>query len=71
MANGFYIGGFLNQQPTTFIELSQNGQITITAPAGITINGNVNVNGDVTAGNISLTGHTHTDSVGGTTTPPI
>jgi hypothetical protein len=71
MANGFYVGGFLNQQPTTFIELSQNGQITITAPAGITINGNVSVNGDVTAGGISLTGHTHTDSVGGTTTPPI
>jgi hypothetical protein len=71
MANGFYIGGFLNAEPTTFIELGQNGQITITAPGGVAINGDVTVTGDVTAGSVSLKNHTHTDSVGGVTSPPL
>lgn len=53
MANGFYIGGFLNQTPTCFIELKQNGSIEITAQ------NNVIVNGDVIADGISLKNHTH------------
>lgn len=46
--------------------LLANGQITITAPTGITIQtptthytGNVTVDGDVTAGTVSLRHHTH------------
>ena len=83
MANGFYIGGFLNKTPSTFIELTQEGKIILTAPAGITVNanittnGNIHVNGsetltgDCTASGISLVNHVHTGDSGGTTSPPI
>ena len=83
MANGFYIGGFLNKAPSTFIELTQEGKIILTAPAGITVNanittnGNIHVNGsetltgDCTASGISLVHHVHTGDSGGTTSPPI
>lgn len=53
MANGFYVGGFLNQTPTTIIELKQDGSIFINAT------GNVTVKGDVIADGISLKNHTH------------
>lgn len=53
MANGFYIGGFLNQAPTCSIELNQDGSIVMTAP------NNVIVNGDVIADGISLKNHVH------------
>lgn len=53
MANGFYVGGFLNQNPTTIIELKQDGSIFINAT------GNVTVKGDVIADGISLKNHTH------------
>jgi len=71
MSNGFYIGGFLNQTPSIFIELTQGGAINVTAPAGVNINGNVTVNGDVVASGISLDNHVHTGDSGGTTSPPI
>ena len=53
MANGYYIGGFLNQDPTCSIELKQDGSIVLTAPK------NVIVNGDVIADGISLKNHVH------------
>ena len=53
MANGYYIGGFLNQDPTCSIELKQDGSIVLTAP------NNVIVNGDVIADGISLKNHVH------------
>jgi phage baseplate assembly protein gpV len=77
MANGFYIGGFLNQPPSTFVELQQSGEIVITAPGGLTVNGNITVNGsqtltgDCVAAGISLDNHIHTGDSGGTTSPPI
>jgi hypothetical protein len=83
MSNGFYIGGFINRAPTTFIELKQSGEIVITAPSGLTINGNVTTNGntsingsqtltgDCVASGISLVNHVHTGDSGGTTSPPI
>lgn len=77
MANGFYIGGFLNKDPSTFIELKQSGEIIITAPAGLTINGDISVNGsqnlsgDCVAGGISLKNHIHNGDSGGTTSAPI
>jgi phage baseplate assembly protein gpV len=77
MANGFYIGGFLNNPPSTFIELKQSGEIIITAPAGLTINGNISVNGsqnlsgDCVASGISLVNHIHTGDSGGQTSHPI
>ena len=71
MANGFYIGGFLNQSPSVFIELTQGGAVNITAPGGVNITGNVTVAGDVVASGISLDNHIHTGDSGGTTSPPI
>jgi hypothetical protein len=85
MANGFYIGGFLNKDPSTFIELKQSGEIIITAPSGLTfnahggltVNGNITVNGsqtltgDCVAGGISLKKHIHTGDSGGQTSSPI
>jgi hypothetical protein len=35
MADGFYIGGFLNRPPATWVELEQNGTVTIHAPQKI------------------------------------
>ena len=72
MANGFYIGGFLNQEPSCYIELSQNGSITINAPTGLVINNSVTVNGDVVASGISLVNHIHggVESGGSTTSTP-
>jgi hypothetical protein len=77
MANGFYIGGFLNRIPSTFIELKQTGEIIITAPEGLKINADISVNGsqtltgDCVASGISLVHHVHTGDSGGTTSPPI
>ena len=77
MANGFYIGGFLNKVPSTFVELKQSGEIVITAPGGLTVNGDITVNGsqtltgDCVAAGISLDNHIHTGDSGGTTSPPI
>jgi hypothetical protein len=69
MGNGFYIGGFLNQEPSCYVELKQSGEVVINAPAGLTINNNVTVNGDVVASGISLDNHTHT-CPDGETSPP-
>lgn len=70
MANGFYIGGFLNQAPSVFIELTQDGAVNITAPGGVNLNGNVTVSGDVVASGKSLVNHTHM-GVHGETSPPL
>jgi hypothetical protein len=69
MGNGFYIGGFLNKEPSCYVELKQSGEVIINAPAGLTINNNVTVNGDVVASGISLVNHTHT-CPDGETSPP-
>ena len=69
MGNGFYIGGFLNKEPSCYVELKQSGEVVINAPAGLTINNNVVVNGDVVASGISLVNHTHT-CPDGETSPP-
>ncbi len=56
-------------------DFAVGGTATLTAPS-VVVNGNVSVagsitaTGDVTAGGISLTGHTHTDSMGGSTSAP-
>ena len=71
MANGFYIGGFLNQAPSVFIELTQGGAVNITAPGGVNINGSVTVSGAVVASGKSLVNHVHTGDSGGTTSPPL
>lgn len=67
MANGFYIGGFLNREPTCYIELKQDGSIVMTAP------NNVIVHGDVIADGISLKNHVHggVESGGSNTGVPV
>lgn len=64
-SDGFYIGGFLNQAPSCFLELKQDNTAVLTAPAtvtvnspDITLNGNTTVNGDfaVVGGNSTMTG---------------
>lgn len=70
MANGFYIGGFLNEAPSVFVELTQGGVVNITAPGGVNINGSVTVSGDVVASGKSLVNHTHM-GVHGETSPPL
>ena len=66
MSDSWYIGGFLNQAPETFLQLNQDGTAVLTANSGVTINGDVTVNGTITStGDIrgnghSLSNHTHT-----------
>ena len=70
MANGFYIGGFLNKAPSVSIELTQGGAVNIVAPGGVNIAGSVTVSGDVVASGKSLVNHTHM-GVHGETSPPL
>ena len=70
MANGFYVGGFLNKAPTVSIELTQSGAVNIVAPGGVNIAGSVTVLGDVVASGKSLVNHTHM-GVHGETSPPL
>ena len=83
MADGFYIGGFLNQPPEVWIELMQDGNIEINAPAKVkivspeveitghlTIGNGVTNGGDVLSSNgIVLDTHTHTCPDGATSPP--
>lgn len=61
----------------TFVEVAPSGAITITAPAGLTINGDVQVNGQVTstgdvkAGEISLQQHKTTGVTPGSGTSGV
>ena len=59
MSDGWYIGGFLNQAPETFLELKQDGTAILTANSGVTINGNVTINGELTAKGIVYSTHVH------------
>ena len=62
MSDGWYIGGFLNQAPETFLELKQDGTAILTANGGITINGDITLNGGIVAtGDIVGNGHSLTN----------
>lgn len=60
----------------TFVEVAPGGTVAITAPAGLTINADVQVNGklastgDMIADTVSLQQHTHPDAQGGNTGVP-
>lgn len=43
---------------------------TVVIEGDLDVNGQITSTGDTTAGGVSLQQHTHTDSVGGTTSPP-
>lgn len=66
-ADGFYLGGFLNQTPEVFLELTQAGEAILTAPVRATVNTAVadvnvstvcNVNSPTTnvSGDLNVTG---------------
>lgn len=65
-SDGYYVGGFLNQAPQIYVELTQGQVCNIVASGGVNIVGNVTVQGTITAsGDIhgnghSLSNHTHT-----------
>lgn len=57
-SDGLYFGGFLSRStPTTFIEVDPDTGVTITSPAGITINGDVQHSGNWTTTG-TITGET-------------
>lgn len=76
-ADGIYLGGVLGPTATQFIRMDESG-VTITAPAGVTINADVTVSGSVTTGagstfdGIGFDDHKHTgvQTGGGTSGGP-
>ncbi len=48
----------------------KDGQVSVEAPAGVTVSTTVTAATEVTAAGISLTKHTHTGDSGGSTSPP-
>lgn len=63
--DGLYIGGFIGDEPTTLIEVDDLNGVTITVPTDkhITLNGNVQVNGDMMATG-TITGETDVVAAG-------
>lgn len=71
MSDGFYLGGFWGQQPTTFIRIEDSGDVTITAPQNVTINtttATVNASASATIKTASATIDAPTTHVTGTLT---
>jgi hypothetical protein len=70
-SDGLYLGGVLNGAPTQYIQFNSAG-ITIVSPT-VTIQGNLNVTGDVVANGISLDTHVHSgvQTGSGDTGPPV
>lgn len=64
MSDGFYIGGFLNQTPTCYLELTQS-TAELRAVGGIhligdvTVDGKITSTGDMVSGSISAQHHVH------------
>lgn len=70
----FEDGGRLAYHPATktlAVALAAGAALTITAPAGVSIEGDLQVSGDVVAAGVSLTQHVHTGDSGGTTGAPV
>lgn len=61
-SDGWYIGGFLNQAPQVYVELTQSKVCNITASGGVNIVGDITVQGTITAsGDIKGNGHSLTN----------
>lgn len=63
MSDGFYIGGFWGQKPTTFIHIEDSGHVTITAPEAVVVNtttATVNASGStkIDSPSVTITGDT-------------
>ena len=58
MSDGWYIGGFLNQAPSCYLELMQDNTAVLNATGGVTINGNTTINGNATInGDVTVNGN--------------
>lgn len=56
-SDGFYIGGFLNQAPSCYLELKQDNTAELRAVNGVHIIGNTTIDGNVTVnGNLAING---------------
>ena len=60
MADGLFIGGFLNGTPENYIRFDSSGDIHLKPASTVYVQGDVEVTGEVTAGGIPLTTHKHT-----------
>lgn len=81
-ADALYVGWVLNQTPTVFLELTQDGKARLVTPGGLTVDGDMHVTGavttdstitsagDVIGAGISLQTHDHTSNVPGQPTSP-
>lgn len=60
-SDGWYIGGFLNQAPETFVELKQDGEIVVNAPTKIVLDSPlVEIAGKITQTGSKASGSTWT-----------
>lgn len=57
-ADGMYFGGFLNGTVSTYIQLTQDGKVTIVAPGGVFVTGNIETTGTLKNNNVNV-GSTH------------
>lgn len=86
MADGLYIGGFLNGTPTTYVLMNDAGEVVVKSPTKVTVDapnsiftGTVHAVGDIISdsevkargGLVTLSGHRHTDAQGGTVGPAV
>jgi len=82
-ADALYVGWVLNQKPTVFLELTQDGKAKLVAPGGyivdaptthftgaITSDSTIKAAGDVLAGKVSLLSHDHLSTAPGDPTSP-
>lgn len=59
MADGFYLGGFLNKAPENYIRFTSSGDIEIKPATTVTVLGNFVANKITTAAGVDLGTHTH------------
>jgi Phage protein Gp138 N-terminal domain len=74
MADGFFLGGVLNDAPTSFVQFLSNGDVTITSPGNVTVNcSNLEINGSLSNNGVNVGStheHTGVQTGSGLTGPP-
>ena len=66
MADGLYVGGFLNGAPANYIQFDADGNIHLKPAATVFVVGDMDVSGEVTASGIPLSAHKHPGVTTGT-----
>lgn len=72
-SDGLYVGGFLNGAPTNYVRFDSDGNVIIKPATKVTVQGDLDVTGDVTASGVSLKTHRHSgvSTGGGNSGPPV